>query len=113
MQQDFSQHSLINWSGCLQMANGNLEFANELLTMFFTSLPEEQQIFCHAYEANDYLALKNAAHRMRGALAYCVMPAVDNTLKVLEHAIVNQDQVAIDAAYAVFSAQIEQLLQPG
>jgi len=110
MNKDYSQYPGLDWSGCLERTGNNTKLTTELLEMFFNSVPAEHAVFKEAYAVKNYTALKDQAHRMRGALAYCVIPNLEIALQLLEEAAAKQDRERVAKFYAVVMTQLKKYL---
>lgn len=55
----------------LNTANGDEALLQELLTMLFTSLPEELTHLTDAYEKKDWDKVRSLAHKLKGGASYC------------------------------------------
>jgi two-component system sensor histidine kinase BarA len=73
-------------TAALEAAGGNAALARELLETLMQGLPNELAELRRCFGANDWSLLAEAAHRMRGATAYCGVPALDEHLRELERA---------------------------
>ena len=103
---------LVDWPACLTAAGGSEDLANELLTMFIQSLPEELERLQQAFFVKDFIALKNEAHRLHGALCYCASPLLKEPIKMLEKECEspNPDGEKITVYYEKICLLIDQLL---
>ncbi len=110
MNKDYSQYPGLDWSGCLERTGNNVQLANELLEMFLRDVPKEMADFKEAYAVKNYVALKDLAHRMRGALAYCVIPNLESALELLEKAAVKEIREEVAKFYAVVMIQLKKFL---
>lgn len=71
---------------------GDEELAGELLDALLASLPEDLSRLTELLEARDWLGIDDAAHRIRGATAYCGAPALDKALEELKEAARTTDE---------------------
>jgi two-component system sensor histidine kinase BarA len=81
----------------LAATGGDAQLAQDLLTALMRGLPAELDNLDRRRRSEDWSALSHAAHRMRGATAYCGVPALDNALQQLEHATQSGVVERIDA----------------
>lgn len=65
-------------------AGGHTGVANELFTMLCRHLPSSRAELRSAHARNDREALLAAAHRLKGAAAYCGVPRLRHEIAVLE-----------------------------
>ena len=112
MNKNYSQYPGLDWSGCLERTGNNAQLATELLEMFLKDVPKEVADFKEAYSVKDYPALKDLAHRMRGALAYCVIPNLESALQLLEAAAAEANKERVAQFYAVVMIQLKKFLPP-
>lgn len=68
----------------LQRAAGRQEVADELFDVLVRSLPESRDALLEAWHAGDREALRSAAHRLRGAAAYCGVPRLEAAVAAVE-----------------------------
>jgi HPt (histidine-containing phosphotransfer) domain-containing protein len=81
---NWNNSHLVDWQASLIVTGGSEELADELLSMFIKSLPEELEKLELSFDAADFVALKQQAHRIHGALCYCAIPALKEKIKLLE-----------------------------
>lgn len=81
---DVTQYPGVDWDMCLDLTGNNERLAEDLLNMFAESLPEEMAILEQAFAQNDVDELKKQAHKMHGALCYCGIPDMKQTMLDLE-----------------------------
>ena len=112
MNKDYSQYPGLDWNSCLERTGNNAQLANELLEMFLRDVPKEVANFKEAYSVKNYTALKDLAHRMRGALAYCVIPNLESALQLLEKAASTEMREEVAKFYAVVMIQLKKYLPP-
>jgi two-component system sensor histidine kinase BarA len=81
----------------LAATGGDAQLAEDLLIALVRGLPQELDNLTRQHHGEDWTALFHAAHRMRGATAYCGVPALDNALQQLERAAQSGVPAYIDA----------------
>lgn len=70
----------------LAATGGDADLARELFASFTHGLAGELETISRHGRAENWPALAEAAHRLRGATAYCGVPALDHALQQLERA---------------------------
>ena len=90
-------------------AGGRPGVADELFTMLCRHLPSSRAELCSAHDRNDAQALLTAAHRLKGAAAYCGVPRLRHEITVLEERVRRGDNhaVALDAVWSTIDALLE------
>lgn len=78
-------------AAALATTGGDAVLAAELFATLRDSLPEEIARITQHGRDESWGALADAAHRCRGAAAYCGVPALDQALQALERAARNKD----------------------
>lgn len=75
-------------------AGGRPGVADELFAMLCRHLPSSRSELRSAHDRNDPRALLAAAHRLKGAAAYCGVPRLRHDIAVLEERVRNGDDPA-------------------
>lgn len=70
----------------LQLALGDRALASRYLRTFVAMLPEYRAGLSAAYEAGDFAGLRDHAHQLAGAAAYCGALALHDAAKALDRA---------------------------
>lgn len=96
------QLETLDWAAGIELAGGNAELAYDLLHMLLAEAPQLLAQLEQTAQANsDLQALWDDAHKLRGATAYCGVPALRAMSAALEQAIksgnVVKAQASIDA----------------
>lgn len=97
-------------SAALATTGGDAELAAQLFATLREGLPEEIDRLRHHTRAQDWSALADAAHRFRGATAYCGVPALDRALQELERVARNSDLEGIPASLERVERETERLI---
>jgi HPt (histidine-containing phosphotransfer) domain-containing protein len=84
MKNNVTDYPGVDWAQCLELAGQNVSLAQDLLKMFVDTLADEMTILATAYTSQDYVALKNQAHKLHGALCYCAIPSMKVSVLGLE-----------------------------
>lgn len=96
-------------TAALAATGGDAELARDLLAALIRGLPGElAALACHR-RAEDWSGLADAAHRLRGATAYCGVPALDHALRQLERHAHARAVDRIDPAIAAAQAEAARL----
>ncbi len=75
-------------------AGGRTGVADELFAMLRQHLPSSRAELRSAHDRHDHQALLTAAHRLKGAAAYCGVPRLRHDIAVLEERVRNGDDPA-------------------
>lgn len=94
----------------VRRAAGRPEVAAELFSVLQRSLPGSRSALAEAGRAADPEAVRAAAHRLRGAAAYCGVPRLERAVTEVERLARAQRMDALPAALAELDAAIEELL---
>ena len=86
---------------------GDRALAIEMLQLLQEKLPKEIAGITQCYEAQDYPALANAAHKLVGGIAYCGVPALRTSARALEYAAESGDIAEIEECYRQLHAQLK------
>lgn len=97
-------------AAALATTGGDAELAEQLFATLREGLPEEIARLHHPARAEDWGALADAAHRFRGATAYCGVPALDRALQDLERAARSSDLTRISPALERVERETERLI---
>jgi HPt (histidine-containing phosphotransfer) domain-containing protein len=96
--------------GALRAVNGDANLAEELLTAFVKELPPQYATICRLFRAQDWAELRETAHRLLGATAYCGVPALKQAARRLEQAARHrQDWQTISGYVDSLGYEIERL----
>ena len=74
----------INLSYLNEISNGNTDFINELIDMFFLQVPEYQKLLQEYFEKKDWHSLGRTAHKAKSAILMMGMNNLSRDLKNLE-----------------------------
>lgn len=96
-------------AAALAAVGGNAELANELLDTLLRGLASETATLAVRLQAGDWGDLAQTAHRLRGATAYCGVPALDTALRELEGATKSGNAERIGAGVRQVEQQAERL----
>ncbi len=68
-----------------EMAGGNQDFVNQLLTLFVETVPESIELINEHYENNNLSALGGEAHKLKSTINTVQIPAFSEKIKEMEH----------------------------
>jgi two-component system sensor histidine kinase BarA len=97
-------------SAALATTGGDAELAAQLFATLREGLPNEIDRLRHHTRAQAWADLADAAHRVRGATAYCGVPALDRALQELERVARNSDLERIPASLEHVERETERLI---
>ncbi|MBT4161830.1 MAG: hypothetical protein HOE54_11030 [Gammaproteobacteria bacterium] len=91
----------------LRNANHRPELAAELMGILVTSLPEDQQSINDS--THDFSELKQAVHKLHGAVRYCGVPRLGRAIEKLESALKQADNDQIPLLLNLLNGEITAL----
>lgn len=94
----------------LEQAGGNQQLAKELLTMLLKELPVLNEKLRQAIAAQDSNAMWDQTHKLYGSTAYCGVPNLRQSAKLLEDAVKRSEPSVILAVHTQVCSEIEMLL---
>jgi two-component system sensor histidine kinase BarA len=94
----------------LRTAGGNADLARELYGAFIEDLTPQFEEILRLQETQNWVELRDTAHRVHGSAAYCGVPALKQAVKRLEQAAEGAQQDEIDACIKSLGHEIERLL---
>ncbi len=98
----------------LLQAGGNEKLAKDLFQMLLAELPEMRNNIEEAWRLQDATALRDHAHKISGATAYCGVPELATCARSLEDAIkMRADRTTIEFKMERLSQAIDTLLLHG
>ena len=100
----------LDWDKSLELAIGNKEFAEELLTIFIKTLPDDMMVLQKAFEQSNYAEVKAQAHKIHGALCYCSFPNLKQHMLDLEKACLEENISQINTVYLATKKDVDHLL---
>jgi len=69
-------HIIVDWPACIERANNKPELAKQLLELFAKELPGLLQKISVALQEENYIAVRDALHRLISGTSYCVTPTL-------------------------------------
>ncbi|MCH7743178.1 MAG: response regulator [Proteobacteria bacterium] len=94
----------------LSTANDRPELADELFQLLIATLPEDQAQINLAFRNEDHQALKQAVHKLHGAIRYCGVPRLGSAVAKLERLLKTRLQVDIRGALNIVNSEISSLM---
>ena len=74
----------IDLQNCLARARGKRTLAQEMLTLFLSSLPETREHIVQAFSERDHSKLASLCHQLKGACSYTGVPKLREAVITLE-----------------------------
>lgn len=65
---------IIDWEAAVKLAGNKQTIAEELLTLFLKTLPQDFKEIQALYGQAQYTLLKQRVHKLHGAFCYCGLP---------------------------------------
>lgn len=94
-----------------QLANGNAQFAEQLLHEFIATLPQTQEELQLALEREDPEALLDVVHALNGASRYCGTPELSLMVETLETRLRSRGIKGIEPLFDDLCAALRRLLE--
>ncbi len=101
---------MIDWKATIAKADGDELFAENLVHDFIKALPDDKLKIKVAFEQHDIEVLRSNVHKLKGGLAFCIVPALNTAVRALEQACINLDEEAIKIYYAQVMKLIEAVI---
>ncbi len=101
---------VIDWTLCTKLAGGDEAFAAQMLDRIVDDLQTQLPKLKALYVAQDYAALAQAVHRLRGGLAYCGLPRLKASAAQLETALKGPIMADLPVLFQQFERDIARLL---
>ncbi len=96
-------------AAAIQAVGGDADLARELFATYLESLEPQLQEIRRYHQAADRTELKNSAHRLHGASAYCGVPAMTAAIRALEWAAKADEPAEIDRCMHSLEREIGRL----
>jgi len=94
----------------LSTANDRPELADELFQLLITTLPEDQTQINIAFRNKDRQVLREAVHKLHGAIRYCGVPRLGSAITKLETLLKTSSQGDIRGALDIVNSEISSLM---
>ncbi|MDA1300598.1 MAG: response regulator [Proteobacteria bacterium] len=94
----------------LAAANQRAELAAELLTLLIANLPADQQAINDAFKQGDTQALRDAVHKLMGAVRYCGVPRLNQAVERVETIIKSGPGPDVGRALNVLNGEVSSLM---
>ena len=72
-------------------ANGNISLAKELFTMLIDDLGMRVELIENSFQSGDMEQLGEHIHKLYGATAYCIVPQLRESAKILDDVLRNKE----------------------
>lgn len=106
-----AQSPIRDEAAALSVAAGNPSLARDLLNAFLQELPDHLATLQTFQQRGDWRGLRDAAHRLHGAAAYCGVPALKRAAHQLELTAPQGDAETSDQCLAGVRLEIQRLLE--
>ena len=87
------------------------KIAAEMLELLVKNLPDDFKEIKLAMDSKNYPELLRLVHKLHGAVCYCDVPALRNTINVLETALKQNNHVELAKLFADFEFEINNVLK--
>lgn len=94
-------------------ANGNTSLAKELFQMLLDDLDNRFEQIQSSFKSNNYDALAEYTHKLYGATAYCIVPQLRETTRLLDQALSDKERTILDELVTNVLNEINQLRNNG
>jgi two-component system, NarL family, sensor histidine kinase BarA len=91
-----NNNKAIDWELSIKLAGGNESLAEELLNMFLATLEGELENILTAFQRNDFKAVYQHVHKLRGSTCYCGVPHLAELTKTIEGTIKTKDYTKVE-----------------
>jgi len=102
---------MIDWTATIAKADGDKVFAENLVHDFIKALPDDKLEIKVAFEKGNIELLRRNVHKLKGGLSFCIVPALNTSVKALEQACMNSDEEKINIYYDEVTKLIDNLLR--
>ncbi|MDX1900395.1 MAG: Hpt domain-containing protein [Gammaproteobacteria bacterium] len=80
----------------LKLANHDPDLARDVLHMLCTMLPNDIQTIETTLKQQDFIAAKNAVHKLQGAICYCGVPRLQDAISNLGKSLHQKEYAKIE-----------------
>ncbi|MBX3709617.1 MAG: Hpt domain-containing protein [Gammaproteobacteria bacterium] len=108
---DLANLPVIDWEQTIKLAGNNRKFAEDMLDLFIKSLPSDVSLIKVSYEAQNYLEMLRAVHKLHGALCYCGLPRLKTMAAHLETELKNNIMDGLPSLIEQFDTEVILLLE--
>lgn len=102
----------IDLQNCLARARGKRALAQEMLTLFLSSLPETREHIVQAFSERDHSKLASLCHQLKGACSYTGVPKLREAVITLELQLKSDnDPDSLEKSTDTLLQRIDELLE--
>ena len=94
----------------LTQSHHNHELAKDMLTMLIVMISKEKNRFIELHKKNDWPALKELVHKLKGGCCYCGVPELQHQVEKLENALKQDDKNVISRNFGELLSAMDNLL---
>jgi len=102
---------IIDWELGLKLAGNNRELAEEILSLFAKSLPDEFNGIFQAKSSNNTTELLIRLHRLRGGVSYTGLARLKHAITAYEKGVKDNATNKLSDLYMNFETEVTQALQ--
>jgi len=102
---------IIDWELGTKLANNKREIAEEMLLLLIETLPQEFDDIKQAYDLKNYPLLLQKVHKLHGAVCYCGVPRLKESISILETQLKKQAYEEIDQLFYNFDFEVKELFK--
>jgi two-component system sensor histidine kinase BarA len=89
---------VVDWELAYRLAGGKKELAEEMLSLLLSTMPGDVAEIKTAYDSYNLQSMKDAVHRLHGAIRYCGVPTLHGVVKNLETMLKQDRRDGLDDA---------------
>jgi two-component system sensor histidine kinase BarA len=102
------KEAVLDWELCLQLAGNKPDLAKDILTILVKHLPSE---LAEIKQARDNLPLLlRCVHKLHGAVSYCGVPRLKNTLATFEASLKHEEISQVDLYLSKLEYEVTELI---
>lgn len=104
------QLPIIDWEYGKKLSGGREDIAREMIIMLKEALPNDFAVIKTAFEKKDLAAMQTSLHKLHGAVSYCGVPTLKQTIAYLELALKKKLTENLPVLFAKFEQIVKQFL---
>lgn len=102
---------VIDWQLGIKLANNKKDLAEEMLSLLVKTLPDEFATIKAAYDTHNHKELLQSTHKLHGAVCYCGVPRLKNSIAALETALKKNDLNDVPTLFVQFEKEVMAVLK--
>jgi hypothetical protein len=86
LKEDYHKN-IIDWEGMSLRYPDNQDFINEIIQMSVVEVNTGKSVMTESFTNRDSILLRQASHRIRGAISYVILPQLEKALEIFHQSI--------------------------